>query len=80
MPADETSEGAEGRQRAVYCICIPGQAGEVGLCEPHEVQQGQVQDPASGSILSIKRGWGMKGLKAALPRRTWGCWWRKSTT
>jgi len=25
-----------------------GQAEEVGLCEPHEVQQGQVQGPASG--------------------------------
>jgi len=27
----------------------PGQAGEVGLCEPHEVQQGQVQGPTPGS-------------------------------
>jgi len=27
----------------------PGQAQEVGLCEPHEVQQGQVQGPAPGS-------------------------------
>ena len=26
-----------------------GQAGEVGLCEPREVQQGQVQGPAPGS-------------------------------
>jgi len=26
----------------------PGQAAEVGLCEPHEVQQGQVQGPALG--------------------------------
>jgi len=26
----------------------PGQAGEVGLCEPHEVLQGQVQGPAPG--------------------------------
>ena len=25
-----------------------GQAGEVGLCEPHEVQQGQVQGPTAG--------------------------------
>ena len=27
----------------------PGQAGEVGLCEHHEGQQGQVQGPAPGS-------------------------------
>ena len=27
----------------------PGQASEVGPCEPHEVQQGQVQGPALGS-------------------------------
>ena len=27
----------------------PGQAGKVGPCEPHEVQQGQVQGPAHGS-------------------------------
>jgi len=26
----------------------PGQAQEVGPCEPHEVQQGQVQGPAPG--------------------------------
>jgi len=26
----------------------PGQAGEVGLGEPHEAQQGQVQGPTSG--------------------------------
>jgi len=25
-------------------------------------------------------GWGMKGLRAALPRRTWGHWWMKSWT
>ena len=25
-------------------------------------------------------GWGMKGLRAALPRRTWGYWWVKSWT
>ena len=40
----------------------PGEAGEMGLCEPHEIQQGQVQGPASGSgkpPLSIRaRGWG----------------------
>ena len=36
-----------------------GQAGEVGLCEPHEVQHGQGQGPASGlrqSSLSIQAG------------------------
>ena len=26
----------------------PGQTGEVGLCEPHEVQHGQVQGPTPG--------------------------------
>jgi len=25
-------------------------------------------------------GWGMKGWRAALPRRTWGYWWMKSST
>ncbi|KAK4831861.1 LOW QUALITY PROTEIN: hypothetical protein QYF61_019689 [Mycteria americana] len=34
----------------------PGQAGEVGLCEPHEVQQGQVQGPSPGAILSFNTG------------------------
>jgi len=29
---------------------------------------------------SINTGWGMKGLRAALPRRTWGYWWMKSWT
>jgi len=27
---------------------------------------------------AINTGWGMKGLRAALPRRTWGYWWMKS--
>ena len=27
----------------------PGQAGEVGLCKPHKIQQGQVQSPAHAS-------------------------------
>ena len=27
----------------------PGQASEVSPCQPHEVQQGQVQDPEPGS-------------------------------
>ena len=30
--------------------------------------------------LCINTGWGMKGLRAALPRRTWGYWWMKSWT
>jgi len=37
----------------------PGQAGEVGLREPHEIQQGQAQGPASGlgqPLLSIQAG------------------------
>jgi len=28
----------------------------------------------------ISTGWGMKGLRAALLRRTWGYWWKKSWT
>ena len=46
------------------------------LCEPREVQQGQVQGPACGSgqpPVSIQAG--DEGLETALPRRTWGCWW-----
>lgn len=31
------------------CPERPGQAWEVGPCKPHEVQQGQTQDPARGS-------------------------------
>jgi len=29
-------------------VKVPGQAAEVGLCEPHEVQHGQVQGPTPG--------------------------------
>jgi len=58
----------------------PGQAREVGTFEPHEVQQGQVQGPALELGPSISTGWGMEGLRAALPRMTWGCWWIKSWT
>ena len=28
----------------------------------------------------INTGWGMKGLRAALRRRTWGYWWMKRWT
>ena len=60
----------------------PGQAREVGPCEPHEVQQGQMQGPApaSGQPPSINTGWGMRGLRAALLRRTWGYRLMKSLT
>ena len=37
----------------------PGEAWEVGLCEPHELQQGQVQGPAHQSeqpLVSIQAG------------------------
>jgi len=40
----------------------PGQASEVGLCKPHQVQQGQVQGPAHGlgqSQAQIQAGWRM---------------------
>ena len=54
----------------------------VGACETHEIQQGWVQGLASElgqPPVSIQAGeW--KGLRAALPRRTWGYWWMKSCT
>ena len=51
------------------------------VCEPHEVQQGKVQGAAPG----LGHPWyqyrlGIRGLRAALPRRTWGYWWVKSLT
>ena len=33
-----------------------------------------------GVTSDINTGWGMKGWRAALPRRTWGYWWVKSWT
>ena len=30
--------------------------------------------------LSVNTGWGLKGFRAALMRRTWGYWWMKSCT
>ena len=33
-----------------------------------------------GATPGINIGWGMNGLRAALPRRTWGCWWMNSWT
>ena len=33
-----------------------------------------------GATPCINTSWGMKELRAALPRRTWGCWWMKSST
>ena len=32
------------------------------------------------AIPSTNRGWMENGLRAALPRRTWGYWWMKSST
>jgi len=58
----------------------PGQAREVGLCESRSTR------PSAGSCSwvratpAINTGWGMKGLSAALLRRTWGDWWTKSWT
>jgi len=45
----------------------PGQAREVGLCEPHEVQQGKVQGPAprSGQPALINTGWGDEGIESS---------------
>jgi len=33
-----------------------------------------------GATPAISTGWGMKGWRAALPRKTWGCWGMKSWT
>jgi len=33
-----------------------------------------------GATSAINTAWGMKGLRAALPRRTWEYWWKKSWT
>jgi len=47
----------------------PGQDSEVDLCEPHEVQQGQVQVTAHGlrqSQVQIQAGWRMDG------KQPWG--------
>ena len=30
------------------------------------------------AIPGTNTGWGMSGLRAALQRRTWGCWWMKN--
>ena len=52
----------------------PGQAGEVGLCEPHEVQQGQVQGPAPGSgqsLLSVQAG-GDEGIESSPAKQDLG--------
>jgi len=32
------------------------------------------------ATLTINTGWGMQGLRASLPRRTWGYWWMKNST
>ena len=55
----------------------PEQPGEMGPCEPHEIQQSQVQGPASGLGQPLVS---MMGSRAALPKRTWGYWWKKSWT
>jgi len=33
-----------------------------------------------GPTPAVNTGWGMEGLRTALPRRTWGYWWMKSWT
>jgi len=33
-----------------------------------------------GATPGTNTGWEVKGLRAALPRRTWGYWWMKSWT
>jgi len=34
----------------------------------------------AGASPGINTGWGMKGLRAVLQRRTWGCWLMRSST
>jgi len=34
----------------------------------------------AGATPSINTGWGMQGLRTAMPRRTWGYWWMKIWT
>jgi len=54
------AEGCSWHARRTRCHPEgPGQAGEVGLCKPHEVQIDQEQSPAPGSgqpLISIKAG------------------------
>jgi len=60
----------------------PGQAQEVGLCEPHEVQQGQVQGAAHGSgqsPVSIQAG-GWRAWEQPCQKGFGGDWWMKSWT
>ena len=58
--ADDTKlSGAVDIKRTGYHPEGPGQAQEMGLCEPHEVQQDQMQGPAPGSgqpLLSVQAG------------------------
>ena len=43
--------------------------GQVGPCQPHEVQKGQVQDLAP----ELEQSQAENGFRAALRRRIWGC-------
>ena len=55
----------------------------VQACSPHlppSLVMGAGARSCTGATPGINTGWGMKGLRAALPRRTWGCWWMKSWT
>lgn len=54
----------------------PGKASQMGLRELHEVQQGQMWDPAHGSGQAVISVQGV-GLKSTLPRRPWVYWWVK---
>lgn len=59
----------------------PWQAWDVGPCEPHKVQQGQIQDPASGLgqfQAQIQTGLRMV-WEAPLRRRMCGCWLVKTS-
>jgi len=49
---------------------------EMGLCKPHEVQQGQVHSPAHGLGNSkhkckLSRGW----VESRPAEQDLGCWW-----
>jgi len=51
----------------------------MGPNEPSDVQQGQVQDAECElGQLDTRTDWERNSLGAALWRKTWGFWWKKS--
>ena len=59
----------------------PGQAWEVGLCETHEVQQGQVQGPdMCQGTLWYRHRLGDEGTKNSPAKKDLRCWLMRSST